>query len=75
MSSDTFTKFMNDLNRLIMELVNSTHNEEKMGGIMVIGTAPTVKRILTFRVRVRVYVYERMCVYLFICVYFVHSCS
>lgn len=37
MSSDHFTLFMNDLNRLIMELVNSPYNEEKMGGIMVIG--------------------------------------
>ena len=37
MPSDQFTRFMNDLNRLIMELVNSPQNEEKMGGIMVIG--------------------------------------
>lgn len=36
-SSDNFTKFMIELNRLIMELVNSSNVEEKMGGIMVIG--------------------------------------
>jgi hypothetical protein len=38
MSSDQFTKFMNDLNRQIMELVNSPQNEDKLSGIMVIGT-------------------------------------
>ena len=37
MSGDNFTKFMNELNRLILELVNSQHVEEKIGGIMVIG--------------------------------------
>ena len=35
-SSDSFTRFMTELNRLILELVNSSNLEEKMGGIMVI---------------------------------------
>ncbi len=48
MSSDNFTKFMNELNRLIMELVNSTHLEEKMGGIMVIGSVFTSSHFVLF---------------------------
>jgi hypothetical protein len=38
MSSEQFTKYMNDLNKRIFDLVNSTDAHEKMGGIMVIGT-------------------------------------
>lgn len=37
MSSEQFTKYMNDLNKRIFDLVNSTDAHEKMGGIMVIG--------------------------------------
>ncbi len=37
MNSESFTKYMNDLNRRIFDLVNSSDTHEKMGGIMVIG--------------------------------------
>lgn len=36
MSSEAFTKYMNDLNKRIFDLVNSSNAHEKMGGIMVI---------------------------------------
>jgi len=42
MSSDSFTKFMNDLNRRIFDLVNSQDVHEKMGGINVIGISLAV---------------------------------
>jgi len=44
MSSDSFTKFMNDLNRRIFDLVNSQDVHEKMGGINVIGMPLSVLR-------------------------------
>lgn len=37
MSSENFTKYMNDLNRRIFDLVNSSDENEKLGAIMVIG--------------------------------------
>ena len=37
MSSDQFREYMNDLNRRIFDLVNSSDENEKLGAIMVIG--------------------------------------
>jgi FKBP12-rapamycin complex-associated protein len=46
MNSESFTKYMNDLNRRIFDLVNSSDTHEKMGGIMVIGTLPLLPFLL-----------------------------
>jgi hypothetical protein len=41
MSSEAFTAYMNNLNKRICDLVNSSDIHEKMGGITVIGIVPT----------------------------------
>jgi len=38
LSGGSFTKFMNEINRKIYELVHSADNDDKMGGILAIGT-------------------------------------
>ncbi len=52
MSSDTFTNYMNDLNKKIFDLVNSSDAQDKMGGIYVIGkhnrTARGAEREMTW---------------------------
>jgi FKBP12-rapamycin complex-associated protein len=37
LSGESFTKFMNEINRKIYELVHSADNVDKMGGILAIG--------------------------------------
>ena len=37
LAGEIFTKFMNDVNRRIFELVHSNETNEKIGGILAIG--------------------------------------